>query len=90
MDPGAARNTEEPKGIPLTLSYVCDIFMTGIMNDWTMSMIEDNMATLNDPSSVQSWIESSKHGQEEKSRNMINVQLAREKTHFEHQSGNIS
>ena len=39
--------------------------MTGIMSDWVMSMIEDNMATLSDPISVQSWRESSKHGQEE-------------------------
>ena len=36
------------------------------------------------------WIESSKHGQEEKSRNMINVQVACEKSKFEHRSSNIS
>ena len=66
MDPGAARNREEPKGIPLMQLYVSYVFTTGIMCDWTMTMIEDNLVTLNDPSSVQSWIESSKHGQDEK------------------------
>ena len=67
VDPGTARNTEEPQGIPLTQLYVSDIFMTGIMSDWAMSMIEDNLATPRDLSSVQAWRESSKHGQEEKS-----------------------
>ena len=55
-----------------------------------MSMIEDNMVTPRDPRSVQVWIESSKHGQEEKSTHMINVQLAWEKSHFEHRSSNNS
>ena len=45
VDPGTARNTEEPQGIPLTQSYVGDVFMTGIMSDWVMSTIEDNLAT---------------------------------------------
>ena len=54
-----------------------------------MSMIEDNLATLRVTSSVQAWIESSKHGQEEKSRNMINVQLAREKSKIQHKSSNL-
>ena len=31
-----------------------------------------------------------KHGQEEKSQNLINVQLAHQKSHFEHRSGNNS
>ena len=39
---------------------------------------------------VIAWIESSKHGQEEKSQNMINVQLAREKSKIENRSSNIS
>ena len=39
---------------------------------------------------VQAWIESSNQGQEEKSRNMINVQLARKKSMIEHRSSNIS
>ena len=30
------------------------------------------------------------HGQEEKSQNVIEVQLAQEKSHFEHRSSNIS
>ena len=67
VDPGTPRNTEEPQGIPLTQSYVGDVFMTGIMSDWVMSTIEDNLATPRDPSSVQAWIESSRHGKEEKS-----------------------
>ena len=67
VDPGTARNTEEPKGIPLTQSYISNIFVTGITSEWAMSTIEDNLATLRVPSSVQAWIESSKHGQEEKS-----------------------
>ena len=64
--------------------------MTGITNDWSMSMIEDNLATPRDPTSVREWRESSKHGQEEKSRNVIKVQLAQDKSHFEHRSSNIS
>ena len=64
--------------------------MTGIMSEWAMRMIEDNLATPRAPSSVVAWIESSKHGQEEKSRNMINVRLAHEKSKIEHRSSNIS
>ena len=55
-----------------------------------MSTIEDNLATPRVPRSVQVWIESSKLGQEEESRNMINVLLAREKSKIEHRSSNIS
>ena len=67
VDPGTARNTEEPKGIPLTQSYITNVFMTGIMSEWARSTIEDNLATPRVPSSDRSWIEFSKHGQEEKS-----------------------
>ena len=67
VDPGTARNTEEPQGIPLTQLYISNIFMTGIMSEWAMSIIEDNLETPRDPSSVQEWRESSKQGQEEKS-----------------------
>ena len=56
--------------------YVSNIFMTGITNEWVMRTIEDNLETPRIPGSVQVWIESSKHGEDEKSRNMINVQLA--------------
>ena len=66
VDHGIARNTE-PQGIPLTQSYVSEVFTTGIMSDWAMSTIEDNVATPRDMSSVRVWRESSKHGQEEKS-----------------------
>ena len=52
VDPGTARNTEEPQGTPLTQSYVSNVFMTGIMSEWAMSMIEDNVATPRDPSLV--------------------------------------
>ena len=45
VDPGTARNTEEPQGTPLTQSYVSIIFMTGIMSEWVMSTLEDNLAT---------------------------------------------
>ena len=45
VDPGTARNTEEPQGIPLTQSYISNVFMTGVMKKWAMSMIEDNLAT---------------------------------------------
>ena len=74
----------------MTQVYVSNIFTTGIMSDWAMSMIEDNVSTLRDQSLVQAWREASKHGQEEKSQNMINVQLAHKKSHLEHRSGNIS
>ena len=70
-------------------SYISNIFMTGITSEWAMSMIEDNLATPRVPSSIQAWIESSKYGQEEKSRNTINVQLAREKSMIEHRRSNI-
>ena len=90
VDPGTARNTEEPQGIPLMKLYISNIFMTGITSEWTMSTIEDNLATPRVTSSVQAWIESSKHGQEEKSRKMINVQLDRETSMIEHRSSNIS
>ena len=79
VDPGKARNTEEPQGTPLMQSYVSNIFMTGIMSEWEMSTIEDNLTTPRALSSVQKWIEFLKHGEDEKSRNMINVQLARKK-----------
>ena len=64
--------------------------MTGIMSEWAMSTIEDNSATPRVPSSVRAWIESSKHGEDEKSRNKINVLLAREKSTIEHRSSNVS
>ena len=55
-----------------------------------MNMIEDNLATPRVPSSVRAWIESSKHGENEKSRNTINVQLACKKSMIEHRSSNVS
>ena len=87
VGPGTARNTEEPQRTILMQSY---IFMTGITNEWAMSTIEDNSATPRVPSSVRAWIESLKHGEDEKSRNMINVHLAHEKSTIEHRSSNIS
>ena len=90
VDPRTARKTEEPQGIPLTQLYISNVFTTGIMSEWAMSTIEDNLATARVMSSVQAWIESTKHGQEEKSRNMINVQLTCEKSMIEHRSSNIS
>ena len=87
MGPGTLRNTEEPQGSPPTQSYV---FTTQVTNEWAMSRIEDNSETPRDPSSVRAWIESSKYGEYEKSRNMINVPLAREKSTLEHRSNNIS
>ena len=45
-----------------------------------MSTIENISATPRDLSSVRAWMESSKYGECEKSRNMINVPLAREKS----------
>ena len=71
-------------------SYISNVFMTGITCEWVMITIEDNLATPRVPSSFRSWIESLKHGQEEKSRNMINVQLARRKSTIEHRSSDIS
>ena len=83
VGPGTPRNTEEPQGTPPTQSY---IFTTQVMNEWAMSTIDDNSATPRDPSSVQAWMGSSKYGEYEKSRNMINVPLAREKLTLEHRS----
>ena len=45
-----------------------------------MSTIENNSAIPRDLSSVRAWMESSKYGEYEKRRNMINVPLAREKS----------
>ena len=86
VGPGTPRNTEEPQGTPLTQSYV---FMTQVTNEWAMSTIEANSATPRVPSSVRAWMESSKYGEDEKSRNMINVPLAREKSMLEHRSNNV-
>ena len=58
VDPGTARNTEEPQGTSLMQSYVSNIFMTGIMSEWVMTMIEDNLVTPKVPSAVGAWIES--------------------------------
>ena len=80
VDPGTARNTEEPQGTPLIQLYISNAFTTGIMSEWAMSMIEDNLATLRVPSSVRAWIEFSKYGEDEKSQNMIKMQLACEKS----------
>ena len=90
VDTGTARNTEEPQGTPLMQLYVSNVFVTGITSEWAMSTIEDSSATPRVTSSVQAWIESSKHGEDEKCRNTINMQLAREKSMIEHRSSNIS
>ena len=63
--------------------------MTQVTNKWAMSMNEDNLATPRETSSVLAWMESSKYGEYEESRNMINVPLAREKSTLEHRSNNI-
>ena len=90
VDPETARNTEEPQGTPLIQLYISHVFTTGIMSEWAMSTIEDNLATPRFSRSVQAWIESKKPGEDEKSRNMINVQLSREKSTIEYRSSNIS
>ena len=64
--------------------------MTGITSECVMSMIVDNLATRRVPSSGRPWIESSKHGQESKNQNMINVQLACKKSRIEHRSSSTS
>ena len=71
-------------------SYVSNIFMTGITNEWSMSTIEGNSSTPRVPSSVLAWIESSKHGEDEKSQNTINMHLAHEKSMIEHRRSKIS
>ena len=53
VDPGIARNTEEPQGIPLMQLCVSNIFMTGITGEWVMSTIEDNLETPRELCSVQ-------------------------------------
>ena len=47
-------------------SYVSNIFATGIMSEWVMSTIEDNLANPRVLSSIQAWIESSKYVEEDK------------------------
>ena len=76
VGPGSPRNTEEPQATPLMQLY---IFMTEVKNEWAMSTIEDKSATPRVPSSVRAWMEYLKYGEDEKSRNVINVPLAREK-----------
>ena len=70
--------------------YKSNVFITGITNECAMSMIENNSATLRVPSSNRAWIESLKHGEDEKSRNMINVHLAHKKSTIDHRSSNVS
>ena len=84
VGPGTPRNTEEPQGTPLTQSY---IFTTQVTNEWVVSMIEDNSATPRVPRSVRAWMD--KYVEDEKSRNMINLPLAREKSTLEHRSNNV-
>ena len=60
---------------PLTQLYISNVFMTGIMSEWAMSTIQDNLATQRVPSLVRAWIESSKCGEDETSQNTINVQV---------------
>ena len=67
VDPGTVRTTEEPQGIPHSQSCIRQVFTTGILKEWALSTIEDKLAIPRDPRSVQSWRESSTHGQEEKS-----------------------
>ena len=86
LGPGAPRNTEEPQRTPPTQSYV---FTTQVTNELVMNTIEDNSGTLKDPSSVRAWMELSKYGRYEKSRNMINVPLARAKSTLEHRINNV-
>ena len=74
---GTPRNTEEPQGIPPKQSYVST---TQVTNKWAMSTIEDNSATPRELSSVRAWMESSKYREYERSRNLINVPMAREKS----------
>ena len=43
---------EEPQGTPLMQLYISNVFTTGIMNEWAMSTIEDNLATPRVPSQL--------------------------------------
>ena len=52
VDLGTARSTEEPQGIPLMQLHISNVSMTGIMSEWVMSTIEDNLANPRVPSSV--------------------------------------
>ena len=90
VGPGTVRNTEEPQGTPLTQLYVSNGFTSQVTNEWAMIMIEDKSASPRVPSSVQAWMESSNHGEDEKSRNMINIHLAHKKSTIEHRSSNMS
>ena len=67
VGPGTAWNTEEPQGTPLMQSYISNVFTTQVRNKWVMSTIEYILATPRVTSSVLAWIESSKHGEDEKS-----------------------
>ena len=70
-------------------SYISNIFMTQVMNEWAMRTIEHNSVTPRIPHSVRALMESSKHGEDGKSRNMINVHLALKKSMIEHRSSNV-
>ena len=77
VGPGTPRNTIEPQQTPPTQS---NVFTTQVTNECAMSTIENNSATPRDLRSFRAWMESSKYGEYEKSRNMINVPMAREKS----------
>ena len=55
--------------------------MTHVMNEWAMSTIEDNSATMRVPRLVQAWMESPKDGD--------NVHLAHKKSMIEHRSSKV-
>ena len=75
VGPGTPRNTEEPQGTPLMQLYISNIFTTQVTNKWAMTTTEDKSATPRVPKLVRAWMESSKHGEDAKSRNMINVPM---------------
>ena len=56
VGPGTPRYTEEPQGTPLMQLYVSNVFTTQVMNEWVMSMIEDNSATSRVLSSVRALL----------------------------------
>ena len=86
VGPGTPRITEEPQGTPPTQSYIST---TQVTNERAMSTIEANSATPRDPTSVRAWMDSSKYGEYERSRNKINVPLAREKSTLEDRCNKI-
>ena len=86
VGPGAPRNTEEPQG---THRHSHMFLQLNSRTNGRSARLKITRQPPRDSSSFRAWMESSQYGEYEKSRNMINVPLAREKSTLEYRSNNV-